>query len=60
MRAHVVIGKRDAVPATVIVNSEIYEPLIATGHNVFADEGCPKHAIAALAWHVVDPINGEV
>jgi len=48
MRANVVIGKRDVVPAAVIVNGEIYEPLIATAHNVFADECCLKHAIAAL------------
>jgi hypothetical protein len=60
MRAHVVVGESDAVAAAVIVNRKIYEPFIPTGHNMFADEGCLKHAVAALTRHVVDPVNGEV
>lgn len=60
MGTHVIGGKSDVIAASVIVNGEIDQSLIAAGCNTFSNERRLQHAIAALAGNVVDAVDREV
>ena len=60
MRTKIVTREADTIAAAVIVNRKIDQPLITAGRNATRYEIRPKHAVAALAGHVVDPIDSQM
>ena len=59
MRRQVIVGEGDPLDAWVIVDSEVGESFVGAGQSTASDEVGRKHAIATLAWHIVDSIGGQ-
>ena len=59
MAAQIVGREVDAARAAVIVDGEIDEALVAAAHDMALNELRFQQAVAALAWHVIDPVLGE-
>ena len=58
--SHVVGRETYTVRATVIVNSEIGQPLVSGPKNAALDEFGPQHAVPALAANIVPTVGCQV
>ncbi|MCY3569602.1 MAG: hypothetical protein OXH38_13315 [Chloroflexi bacterium] len=59
MRGHVVARETDAVDALMIMDGEIRKSFVSAGEGAAPDEVRGEHAVATLAWHIVDAVSSK-